>query len=920
MSEAQSDAPQNRPGQPALAYRVTTHEESLSRMLARLPESTIPSGPHQGTRPLAALTTRAETDPALALLHGWASVLDVLTFYQERILNEGFLRTATEPLSLRELAQTVGYRPAPATAAVTYLAFTVDSLPGLPTRVTVPVGTRALSMPPPGGLPQTFETTAATQARLEWNKLVPRLHRPQTLVTSSDGAAGTVVNKLRLQTQASGLRESDLLLICGTTTVRVTSITPKAAEKYTEVGFEVVSGPAVRLAPWSVPTGDPRELPAGLGSDGDKGALASYLLARAWDDTDLAVILAARGLTDIELSAQAAAAQAAATVPQVVLAFRQRSQLFGADASTYNSLAKISTSFTRGSTDLYDLSKYPDASWDDPVTLANTRLVWQDSWKKRYSAGPSGSDLFLIRSIPTLRPGSMVLLVSPRGAAAYTLASTVETTVHGYGTLALTTGLTLTSRPSDAALAADPFLTRDTIAHVQSEALPLCATVPLAGLDDTPVQDQVLLAGFVPGLAAGQPVALSGELTNQPGVSRTEIVSLAGVRHVGGYTALILDPPLLPGFRRETVSLCANLAPASHGETVSSEILGSGDAGQVNQRFSLRRSPLTYLAAATALGYRSTLSVRVNGVEWREVESLLDASPDSPVFTIERGAEGQAAVVFGDGVHGARLPSGDSNVTATYRTGSGPAGEVEAHSIKLLISGPSGLRELRNPVAATGSAAAAASDAIRDLVPRSVSTLGRAVALDDYEGLARAYSGVAKAQATAVQLASVPGVHLTVAGSNGASFARGSLLHKNLLATLLALGNPSQPLIVDAYRPRFFRLSARLVIDPTYEKAAVRARAAAALTTAFGFEARGFAQPVRSAEVLYVMQRVPGVLGVLLDSLDYVPPPGQTSPPGPPRKLPLLAAEPARVTPLGESAGAELLLLSLGDEDLRTTP
>ena len=40
----------------------------------------------------------------MALIDACACVADVLTFYQERIANEGFLRTATERRSVLELA------------------------------------------------------------------------------------------------------------------------------------------------------------------------------------------------------------------------------------------------------------------------------------------------------------------------------------------------------------------------------------------------------------------------------------------------------------------------------------------------------------------------------------------------------------------------------------------------------------------------------------------------------------------------------------------------------------------------------------------------------------------------------------------------------------------------------------------------
>ena len=90
---------------------------------------------------------------------------DVLAFYQERIANEAFLRTATERRSVLELAALLGYELAPGVAADTWLAFTLQDAPGAPAKaplpVTIPAGTRAQSVPGPDETPQTFETVAA---------------------------------------------------------------------------------------------------------------------------------------------------------------------------------------------------------------------------------------------------------------------------------------------------------------------------------------------------------------------------------------------------------------------------------------------------------------------------------------------------------------------------------------------------------------------------------------------------------------------------------------------------------------------------------------------------------------------------------------------------------------------------------------
>ncbi len=58
---------------------------------------------------------------------------------------------------------------------------------------------------------------------------------------------------------------------------------------------------------------------------------------------------------------------------------------------------------------------------------------------------------------------------------------------------------------------------------------------------------------------------------------------------------------------RSSVRLNANVAPATHGESVQ-EVLGSGDAALAHQRFILRKPPLTYVSAASASGPRARWS------------------------------------------------------------------------------------------------------------------------------------------------------------------------------------------------------------------------------------------------------------------------------------------------------------------------
>src|SRR5262249_35805662 len=89
-----TEAPGNRPGLSAVAFRVGTHADFKQAMQAALSDADRPA--------LAPLTTRDVDDFAIALIDAWATVADVLTFYQERIANESYLRTATEMRSVLE--------------------------------------------------------------------------------------------------------------------------------------------------------------------------------------------------------------------------------------------------------------------------------------------------------------------------------------------------------------------------------------------------------------------------------------------------------------------------------------------------------------------------------------------------------------------------------------------------------------------------------------------------------------------------------------------------------------------------------------------------------------------------------------------------------------------------------------------------
>lgn len=176
--------PENRAGLGQIGYRITTQPEALARMLWRLPRlgiGDLAGGPD--LHPLAALRTRSLADPTISLIDAFAMAADVVSFYSERIANEGYIGTATQRRSVLELSRMIGYELAPGVAASVHLAFTVEDADTPYRTVDVAEGVQAMSIPHEKGvLPQIFETVEAITARAEWNDIRARTERPQNLV------------------------------------------------------------------------------------------------------------------------------------------------------------------------------------------------------------------------------------------------------------------------------------------------------------------------------------------------------------------------------------------------------------------------------------------------------------------------------------------------------------------------------------------------------------------------------------------------------------------------------------------------------------------------------------------------------------------------------------------------------------------
>jgi hypothetical protein len=912
----------NRPGLAALARRVGVQADFRRSMLEQI-----------GAR-LPRLAVRDDDDASIGLMDAWAGALDVLAFYQERIADEGYLGTAKERRSVLELARSIGYELNPGVAASTPLAFVIEAAPGASPVTQVARGQRVQSLPRQDELPQTFETVEAIEARVAYNLLRPPLVRPQRLDRRSTSAwlAGV----------ATSLKPGDRLLFVGPNRERfggseqwdertVLAVEPDPAAGRTRVRWKEALGHSMPLVDPAAPprayvlrkraalfghnAPDWRMLPAA--AKREFYSLGETVpLPPNWRHFEIGTV----ALNRIDLDA-------------VYTDIVEGSWVL-LDKPTYSELYRVVRAETDARTDFTLASKVTQLTFDsrehlnrfplretvvhavsEPLPLADEPVadpVWGD--RITVALDPALAD--------GLRPGRRVvvrgkplaaLLVAPRRRWRRQGRSQVVEEVEpplvlralaGPATRTLADGERLT-------IGAPPERRPD--GHTRwtlTTAGGFSGTLDADSDDLLPEQDTPLpTVSTLADLAAWAAEA-------------HEIEKVEPAAGAEGCVTITLARALAGVYQRASVAIHANVALATHGETqppVGGSTLagltgpqlavGSGDASLPMQAFVLPHKPITYTSSAEeALGAASSVSVRVNGLAWTQVPMLYGQAADARVYSVRHADDGTAVLQFGDGVYGARLPSGRDNVTATYRTGIGGVGEVKAGQLSMLMSRPLGLKEAINPLPALGAADPETLDGARANAPLTVLTLDRIVSVQDFEDAARAFAGIGKALADVLWNGERRFVHLSVAGTGPDPLPADAEVLRNLAVAVDGMRQADQEVRITPCEALAFALEVEVVVIEGHLAAVVLDACRGALESAFSFTARALGAGVAVSDVLALLQAVDGVAGAVVLRFD-----GRD-----PLLHPRLAAPRARWDAAGQRVlPARLLTLDVTRLDLR---
>lgn len=418
---------------------------------------------------------------------------------------------------------------------------------------------------------------------------------------------------------------------------------------------------------------------------------------------------------------------------------------------------------------------------------------------------------------------------------------------------------------------------RDTTVHAAGE--------PLRPADEPLGEDlhgnEIELAELYDGLRPGRTLIVTGERTDVPGatgVQATEVVTLAAADsavdpglpgdHV--HTRLTLTTDLTHRYRRDSVRILGNVVEATHGEG-RDEAIGSGDSDRVNQTFALWQSPLTWLADDNPLGATPVLEIRVDGLRRHEVDSLAGRGPRDRVYITGTTSDGRTTVTFGDGVNGARLPTGHENIRARYRFGTGKAANAAADRITQPLTRPLGVSQVTNPRPATGGSDADGPGLTRRTIPLAVSALDRLVSDTDYEDFARSRAGIGRATARELFDGRRRLLHVTVAGTDDVPIADDSDILRALRGALTEYGDPNLPVRVDVRELVLLLVAAKVKVAPDHAWEIVEPRLRQALLRRLGFEGRELGRPARLSDVLATAHTVPGVDYIDVDIFTGVP-------------------------------------------------
>lgn len=770
--------PNNRPALPHVGYRIGEYGDIRDFLLRRI--NLAPE--------LKAWTHRGADDPGIALLEGAAVVGDILTFYQEHYANEAYLRTAQWHESIANLVRLLGYRLSPGLSGSGKFAFEVK---GSDT-VTIPA-----SYPLKAELDEVsdaveFETSAELIAYPHLSRFSlyrRRVYTPVVLPANATSfeiaSAGGATDAASLE--AAGLKAGEKLLLMSNEASWVTT-----GNTFTTAQLAKIKAVTLTLGRCIV------ETEGALQPLGDS-TISAYRIGRTFRHFGHAA--PAKIHTSVT-----------GTIPGSSPA-----------ATGVIGMIESATSYVRH---LHGTCKHTDGMFDPPADF-----------------------MPLDQEVTDLTPGTTLIFQAPVGYDTdeynLTAARTIKTVTQGpysYGDLqGASTYITLDERIAPKVDDVKPTTDiREIRLHEATSPVLIVRRVSNPPAGTLTAVNQLSFYGTAEEAA----VLENRTLLFQADDGRTAEATVQQITAVAdladgdeGMRPLVLST-VLNDFAHEdfdetepTVAVFGNVVEATQGKSQAEVVLGSGDNRETFQTFKLPKAPLAYFNSSSATPPEvPELTVYVEEREWTRVDSFFGHEAMEEIYLVRQDSKGDSYIQFGDGLTGARLPSGLKNVTAIYRVGSGAHGSLKIDTKVSPGSRIVHLEKIQLPGVIAGGSEAETGEKARAAAPAKLQSLGRIVSISDYEAETLTLAGVTKAAASWEQVFGLPAVVLTVLLEAGRADEYASV-KASILAAQRDRGPDRHSVVVRQAFLRYVYLDVDYAFDSTYQQEDVEA----ALRLALGF-------------------------------------------------------------------------------------
>ena len=344
---------------------------------------------------------------------------------------------------------------------------------------------------------------------------------------------------------------------------------------------------------------------------------------------------------------------------------------------------------------------------------------------------------------------------------------------------------------------------------------------------------------------------------DESGKEKAALASLIEAGSDGdGYYLLFSPHEGLENFIAGWTRLNLNAVEASHGETKSPKVLGSGNAERTEQAFAFSAKEIAFIPSNVAeTGVAPDVDVTVDGALWSYRDYVDPTADGTDSYSTELAEDGSLVFHFRR-----RLPTGTDNVVVRrHRVGVGPRGSVPAGGFTKPMKKHRFISEIRQPLAANGGADREPISDIRTNAPARLAANGRAVSIADFERLCRRRSDVWQARARMLNDPTASeDVGIIVVPANGGLI--GDQMRPELIEFIEAKAIPGIRVRIDDHVSIPIAMDVEVRVDiEAFDKTEVQAAAQSALFSAFSLANRALGQPLYLSEAVAVLERVTGV-------------------------------------------------------------